>query len=148
MCKWHRNRETNRGHATMPPRSRSQPSKNQGLLNCSFLKNMKNPTGTARFISSATQNHAFPSPGMAPDEKSGKTSPGPILSGAVALARMVAMEPRTCAAMSVKKTWKRVRVCRSIMPKPTPWMESRTPSHSHRLLPAIADAAGPPAQGR
>ena len=121
---------------------------NQGLLNCSFLKNIKNPTGTAKFISSATQNHAFPSPGMAPAEKSGKTSPGPILSGAVALAKMVAMEPSTCAAIRVKKTWKRVSVCSKIMPNPTPCTASRTPSHSHRLLPAIADAAGPPAQGR
>lgn len=86
-------------------RSQSQPPPgNQGLLNCSFRKNMKNPTGTARFISSATQNHAFPNPGMAPGEKSGKTSPGPILSGAVARARIVAIEPKTCAAIRVKKT--------------------------------------------
>ena len=81
-----------------------------GLLNCSFLKNIKNPIGTARFITSATQNHAFPNPGIAPAEKSGNTSPGPILSGAVARAKIVAMEPRTCAAMSVKRTWNRVSV--------------------------------------
>lgn len=79
---------------------------------------MKNPTGTIRFAISATQNHPFPRPGIAPTEKSGKTSPGPILSGAVARARMVAREPRTWAAIRVKRTWKRVRVWRRIIPKP------------------------------
>ena len=123
------------------------PSRPHGLLNCSFLKNIKNPIGTAKFISSATQNHAFPSPGIAPAEKSGNTSPGPIRSGAVALATIVATEPRTCAAMSVKRTWNRVSVCRRIIPNPTPCTASNTPSHNHRLLPAMALMTGPPAQG-
>jgi len=138
---------------------------------------MKNPTGTIRFASSATQNHPFPSPGIAPAEKSGNTSPGPILSGAVARARMVAREPRTWAAMRVKRTWKRVRVWRRIIPKPmkrqlscpktynwarikgeqvelevgenvpTPCKASKHPNHSQRLLPATALAMGPPAHG-
>lgn len=133
---------------------------------------MKNPTGTIRFASSATQNHPFPRPGIAPAEKSGKTSPGPILSGAVARARMVAREPRTWAAIKVKRTWKRVRVWRRIIPKPacglfvshsvrsnnggemeggknlpTPCKASRHPNHNQRLRPASALATGPPAHG-
>lgn len=119
----------------------------QGLLNCSFLKNMKNPAGTAKFMSNAIQNHAFPSPGIAPAEKSGKTSPGPILSGAVARARIVAIDPSTCAAMRVKRTWNLVSVCNKIMPNPTPCTASNTPNHNQRHLPAIALAAAPPAHG-
>jgi hypothetical protein len=49
-----------------------------------------------------TQNHDLDSPRAMPAEKSGKTSPGPILSGAVARPRIVAIEPRTWAARSVK----------------------------------------------
>jgi hypothetical protein len=54
-----------------------------------------------------------------PLEKSGKTSPGPTLSGAVARARIVAIEPMTWAARRVNAMWKRVSVFRRIIPKPT-----------------------------
>ena len=73
--------------------------------------------------------------------------PGPVASGAQARATMVAMDPRTCAQTRVKMTWKRVSVWRRIMPKPTPWMASRVPSHSQRVLPASAPASGEPAHG-
>lgn len=49
-----------------------------------------------------TQKSALERPSRTPAEKSGKTSPGPVLSGAVARARIVPMEPMTCAASRVK----------------------------------------------
>ena len=51
-------------------------------------------------------------------QKSGNMLPGPILSGAVARPTIVASEPSICAAISVKRTWKRVKVWRRIIPKP------------------------------
>ena len=74
------------------------------LLNCSFRKNTAKPMGTATWNNSATQNHAPPSASLGLTQKFGKTSLGPILSGAVALATIVVREPRICAAMSVKRT--------------------------------------------
>lgn len=88
------------------------------LLNCSFRKNAPNPIGTASWNSNVTQNHAEASPSRGLMQKSGNTLPGPILSGAVARPTIVAREPSICAAIRVKRTWKRVRVCRSIIPKP------------------------------
>jgi len=72
----------------------------------------------------------------------------PIASGAVALAKMVATDPRTCAAIRVNATWILVRVWRKIMPKPTPWIVSNSPSQSHNERLTSADATGPPAHGR
>lgn len=88
------------------------------LLNCSFRKNAPKPIGTASCNSNATQNHAEANPSRGLMQRSGNTLPGPILSGAVARATIVVREPSICAAISVKRTWKRVRVCRSIIPKP------------------------------
>lgn len=88
------------------------------LLNCSFRKNAPNPIGTASWSNNATQNHAEANPSRGLMQRFGNTLPGPILSGAVARATIVVREPRICAAISVKRTWMRVRVWRSIIPKP------------------------------
>ena len=64
------------------------------------------------------QNHADANPCWGLMQKSGNTLPGPILSGAVARPTIVASEPSICAAISAKRTWKRVKVCRRIIPKP------------------------------
>ena len=85
---------------------------------------------------------------LVPSAKLGNTSPGPVLLGAVRRARMVAMEPRTWAAISVKVMWNLVMVCRRIIPNPTPCRASSTPSHNHRHLPKRADVSAEPAQGR
>jgi hypothetical protein len=39
-------------------------------------------------------------------------------------------------------------VCKRIMPNPIPCNESNTANHNHNALPKIAEATGPPAQGR
>lgn len=88
------------------------------LLNCSFRKNAPNPIGTANWKSNVIQNHADANPSRGSMQKFGNTLPGPILSGAVARPTMVASEPSICAAISVKRTWKRVKVWRRIIPKP------------------------------
>lgn len=51
---------------------------------------------------------------------SGEISPGPILFGAQARATIVEREPKTCAPSNTKQICSRVRVCKSIIPKPTP----------------------------
>lgn len=92
-----------------------------GLLNCSFLKNLKNPNGITNCAPSAIQNQTFPPKAFpTPAEKSGKTCPGPSLSGAVALANIVINVPRICATIKVTAIWILVRVCKSIIPNPTP----------------------------
>ena len=88
------------------------------LLNCSFRKNAPKPIGTASWSNNATQNHAEANPSRGLMQRFGNTLPGPSLSGAVARATIVVKEPRICAAISVKRTWMRVRVWRSIIPKP------------------------------
>jgi len=93
------------------------------------------------------QNAAVPRP-LVPSAKLGKTFPGPVLLGAVRRARIVAMEPRTWAAMRVNVIWNLVIVCRRIIPKPTPCNASSTPSHSQRHLPKSADVSAEPAHGR
>ena len=145
----------------------SQGSNNtHGFESCSLRKKKMQSTLIDTMKSRHTQKSAFPKPAAMPAEKSGNTSPGPNLSGAVARARMVAIEPTTCAARRVKVTWNRVIVWRRIIPNPvvawislchflfaergnlpTPWRESRTPSQSHSDLPRRAPATGPPAQG-
>lgn len=75
-----------------------------------------------------------------PAEISGDTGPGPILFGAKARAQIVAIEPRTCAARSVKQICNLVNVCRRIIPKPTPCRVSRTPSQSQTARDASAPA--------
>lgn len=65
-----------------------------------------------------TQKSALFRAGKISPEKSGKTSPGPILFGAVALARIVPIEPMTWAARRANAMWKRVTVLRRIIPKP------------------------------
>lgn len=120
------------------------PKPSQGLLNCSFLKNIKNPTGITTCAPNAIQNHGLLIPCTTPLEKSGNTSPGPSRSGAVAFATIVTAAPRIWLDTSVTPIWIRVSVCRSIMPKPTPCTASRTPSQSHSVRPARAPATGPP----
>jgi len=118
-----------------------------GFDNCSFLKNNAKPMQMMICISKASQKPAFPRPSE-PKAKLGKTLPGPVLSGAVRRATIVAIEPSTCAAINVKQIWKRVIVCNKIIPKPTPCSASSTPNHSHRQRPSIAEAIYEPAQGR
>lgn len=89
-----------------------------GFCSCSLRKNRKQRTLTEIMKRRQTQKSALDRPWATPAEKSGKTSPGPTLSGAVARARIVPMEPMTWAASRVKAMWKRVRVLRRIMPKP------------------------------
>lgn len=71
-----------------------------GLLNCSFLKNAANPIQTTIWKIKPNQNAAVPKP-LRPMAKLGNTFPGPVLSGAVSRARIVATEPSTWAAMRV-----------------------------------------------
>jgi hypothetical protein len=42
-----------------------------------------------------------------------------------------------CGLGAPRFMWTRVRVCRRMIPNPRPWMESNTPSHSHRLRETI-----------
>lgn len=91
-----------------------------GLNNCSFLKNLKNPTQTNNWKIKAIQNQCSLNPSRNPPEKSGKTVPGPILFGALALAAIVANDPIICAAISVKEICNLVKVCNKIIPNPTP----------------------------
>lgn len=63
--------------------------------------------------------------------RSGKTFPGPIRFGAVALATSTDVDPMICAMQSVAETCIRLRVCRRIIPKPTPCTASSTPNQSH-----------------
>lgn len=63
--------------------------------------------------------------------KSGNTLPGPIRLGAVALATITAVDPMICARHRVAATCTLLRVCNKIIPRPTPWIASRTPSQSH-----------------
>ena len=121
-----------------------QPS--QGFVNCSFLNQRKKPAQTTICAIKPTQNHPSFNPCRL-TAKFGKMGPGPVASGAQARATMVATDPRTCAHTKANTTWKRVRVWRRIMPKPTPWMASSVPSQSHRVLPASAPASGEPAHG-
>lgn len=115
-----------------------------GLLNCSFLKNLKNPEGMISCAASATQNQGFASPFATPAERSGNTFPGPFALEAVAFAIIVTMVPITCASTSEMAMWIRVRVCSSIMLKPTPCRASSKPSQSQRLRPGRAPATVPP----
>ena len=126
-----------------PPYSTSAP---QGFVNCSFLNQRKKPAHTMICAINPTQNHASRRPCRLV-ARLGKMGPGPVASGAQARATMVATDPRTCAHTKANTTWNRVSVWRRIMPKPTPWMASRVPSHSQRDLPARAPASGEPAQG-
>jgi len=73
--------------------------------------------------------------------KSGNTKD----TGTVGLATMTTMEPNIWEMASVAQTWRRERVCRRIMPKPTPWTASRTPSHSHKET--LIQGPAPPAHG-
>lgn len=65
-----------------------------------------------------TQNDALDSPSETPAAKLGKTFLGPTLSGAVARARMVEIDPITWAASRVNAIWNRVSVFIKIIPKP------------------------------
>lgn len=58
---------------------------------------------------SAIQNQAF-AMALSPAVMSGEMGPGPILFGANALAQIVAIEPSTCDASSVKQMCILVRV--------------------------------------
>lgn len=51
------------------------------------------------------------------------------------LASMTTQEPMNCASANVTQTCSRERVCNKTMPKPTPWIASRTPSQSHVQTP-------------
>ena len=93
------------------------------------------------------QNQVFLSPLPSSIAKFGNTLEAFNLSGAQALATIVAMLPSTCAQMSVKVMWNRVRVCNRIMPNPTPCTASRTPSQSQSVRPTKAPAMGEPAHG-
>lgn len=73
-----------------------------GLNSCSFLKKRKKPTHTSNWNINAIQNQCSFKPELNPPEKSGKTVPGPILFGALALAAIVAKDPIICAVISVK----------------------------------------------
>ena len=84
-----------------------------------FLKNLKNPTQILNWHTNAIQNHAFHKPPEL-SARFGNTLPGPSLSGAHALAKIVATLPSTCAQTSVNTIWKRVSVCNRIIPNPTP----------------------------
>lgn len=64
------------------------------------------------------QNDTLDSPSETPAAKLGKTSPGPILSGALARARIVETDPMTWAASKVNTIWNRVSVLIKIIPKP------------------------------
>lgn len=116
-----------------------------------------------------TQKSVFERASRTPAENSGKMSPGPVLSGAVARARIVPMDPITRAASKVNAMWKRVRVLRRIMPNPvhhfdsiniyldgeglgredlpTPCNASNTQSHNHNPLPTSVLVTAIPAQG-
>jgi len=96
---------------------------------------------------SPNQNAAISKPPV-PRAKFGKTFPGPVLSGAVSLARIVAIDPNTWAAMSVNVIWNLVIVCRRIIPNPTPCSASKTPSQSQRQRPSRAEPTADPAQER
>jgi len=90
-----------------------------GFCNCSFLKNLKNPTQISPCSNNPTQKPACFNPSL-PSTKFGNTVPGPSLSGAVALATIVATLPSTCAHTSVNTIWNLVSVCNNIIPNPTP----------------------------
>lgn len=92
----------------------------QGFCSCSFRKNIKHRTLMDSRKTRQIQNDALDNPCATSAERSGKTSPGPTLSGAVARARIVPIEPMTWAARSVKVMWNRVRVLRRIIPNPIP----------------------------
>lgn len=98
-------------------------------------------------INSPNQKAGWPSPEV-PSAKLGNTVPGPVLSGAVSRARIVATDPSTCAAVRVNVIWNLVMVWRRIIPNPTPCRASRTPNHSHKHLPSSADVNALPAHGR
>lgn len=70
----------------------------------------------------------------------GNTLPGPTLSGAVPRASMTMHEPRSWAPAKVAQTCRRERVWSRIIPRPTPWSASSTPSHSHRQVPLVLSA--------
>ena len=76
----------------------------QGLLNCSFRKKKKNPTGMANWPTSATQNHGCIKAATMPAERSGKTEPGPSLSGAEAFAIRVTAAPSSWEAVNTTAT--------------------------------------------
>lgn len=99
-------------------------------MSCSFLKNVAKPTQMPSCISRQIQKLALFKPSAPTIAKFGKTEPGPRRFGAVARPMMVATEPMNWAAMREKVLWKRVIVWSSIIPKPTPWRASSTPSHS------------------
>lgn len=63
--------------------------------------------------------------------KFGKTLAGPIRSGAVALATRTVVDPMIWAMHKVAATCTLLRVCNKIIPRPTPWIASRTPNQSH-----------------
>lgn len=57
------------------------------------------------------------------------------------------MLPSTCAPTIAKAICNLVSVCIRIIPNPTPWMASITPSQSHSVRPINAPLSGDPAQG-
>jgi len=104
----------------MPLPSPPLPSPSpHGFCNCSFLKNLKNPTQIRPCNNNPTQKPACLKPPL-PSTRFGNTVPGPSLSGAVALATIVATLPSTCAHTSVNTIWNLVSVCSRIIPNPTP----------------------------
>jgi len=80
-----------------------------------------------------------PDPLISHSEGLGNTPPGPFLSGAVARATMATMEPTIWASAKVAHTCNRDKVWRRIIPRPTPWMASSTPSQSHKHVPLRID---------
>ena len=118
----------------------------QGFINCSRLNHLANPIQTTSWAIIAIQNHAFPRP-LAPNVAFGNTAPGPSPSGEHALPTIVVTLPSTWLPIRTKVTWNLVSVCSKIIPNPTPWTASRTPSQSHSARPMSAPDTGEPIHG-
>lgn len=112
------NQAPNHLHPSLTPVPLPLPSAH-GFCSCSFLKNLKKPTQISPCSNNPTQKPACLNPPL-PSTKFGNTVPGPSLSGAVALATIVATLPSTCAHTSVNTIWNLVSVCSRIIPNPTP----------------------------
>lgn len=120
------------------------PFKYHGFCSCPFLKNLKNPTQMLNCKDNPTQKQALLRPLTPSTAKFGNSDPGPLGCSAEARARML---PSTCTPTMTKAICSLVSVCVSIIPNPTPWMASRTPSQSHSVRQTNAPLNGDPAQG-